>query len=288
MTITPTFAFLLAFAGFFAGGLGALVGVGGGVLLVPALVLVFHVPFPVAVAASLVAVVATSTSAGSVYVGTGMTNVRLGVALELATTLGGLAGGIAASHVPQRALLVLFAAVVFVTAFLLARAKDPTVKKATALVGAERGWEERDRLAGAYVDVRRGELVHYEADRVWIGNSVAFLAGGVSGMLGVGGGFLKVPAMNLGMKVPIRVAAATSNFMIGVTAASSLFLYVGRGAVVPAVAAPVALGVVVGSILGTRVAGKFSANVLRRILAFVLFVTAVQLVMRSVGVSLGS
>lgn len=277
--------------GVFAGWLGALVGLGGGVVVIPALVLGFGVDIRVAVATSLVAVVATSTAAGSVFVGKGLTNMRLGMTLEVFTTLGGITGGLVAMRVPQAALGLVFAALVSVTAVLMLRGRDAHGAKAgTAREdGAEEppGVEERGRIAGEYYDAHHGGLVHYQAVRVAAGGAVSFLAGVLSGLLGVGGGFIKVPAMTMGMKVPFKVAAATSNFMIGVTAAASLFIYFSEGLVHPALAAPIALGVVGGALVGTATARRVSANLLRRVLAVVLLLVAVQLALRAFGVHLG-
>lgn len=161
---------------------------------------------------------------------------------------------------------------------------DADAQGALDQLGGRVGWEERGHLGGAYHDQARGVLVTYRAVRLWIGWAVSFLAGLLSGLLGVGGGFLKVPAMNLGMKVPIKVAAATSNFMIGVTAVASLFVYFARGYVLPLVAAPVALGIAVGAYAGARSAQRVSGRTLGRILAAVLVFVAVQMGLKAVGV----
>ncbi len=149
------------------------------------------------------------------------------------------------------------------------------------------GHEEPHALAGSYFDAEEGALLRYRVERLWLGSVVSFGAGVVSGMLGVGGGFIKVPAMHLGMRVPIKVAAATSNFMIGVTAIASLFVYLDRGLVLPALATPIALGTVVGSLLGTRLSRSISARALKRLLAAVLLLVAVQMLLKSAGVHLG-
>ncbi|MEO8800953.1 MAG: sulfite exporter TauE/SafE family protein, partial [Polyangiaceae bacterium] len=147
--------------------------------------------------------------------------------------------------------------------------------------------EERGKLAGRYFDVRAGKLVHYEAQRLGLGSAIALLAGAMSGMLGVGGGFLKVPAMTLGMRVPMRVAAATSNFMIGVTAIASLSVYLVRGHVRPLLAAPLVIGVIGGSLVGTKLSRRVHARLLRIILALVLGLVAVEMGLRTFGVHLG-
>jgi uncharacterized membrane protein YfcA len=280
----------LAAVGAGAGCLGAMVGVGGGVIIVPALAVFFDIDLKIAIATSLIAVIATSTAAGSVYVGRGLANMRLGMTLEISTTTGGILGSILAVHVSRSALSVFFAVLTFVTALLMLRSKRDKPK---AGAGDEDGgggkmrtlgWEEQKRLAGAYFDARAKAIVHYDVVRLWEGGGIALVAGMVSGMLGVGGGFLKVPAMNLGMRVPLRVAAATSNVMIGVTAGASLFVYFARGYVHPTLAAPVALGVVVGSFAGTVLSAKASPQLLRFLLAGVLLVVTLEMALRARGV----
>jgi uncharacterized protein len=287
--VSLTSEVLLLVLGVSAGCLGAIVGIGGGIVIVPILVLGFDIDIRIAVATSLVAVVATSTAAGSAYVGSGLSNMRLGMTLEIATTIGGITGGLIAVLISPSALSGIFAVMMVVTAVLTARrveVEHPVEEVGEASDGAT-GWEEPGTLRGAYYDAGSVALVRYRAERLGIGSSVSFLAGTVSGLLGVGGGFLKVPAMALGMRVPIKVAAATSNFMIGVTAIASLFVYFARGYVHPLTAAPVALGVVGGAMLGTVAASKVSPRVLQRILVAVLVVVAIQMALKAVGVNLG-
>lgn len=285
MTIAAGVIAGLVSLGAAAGTLGALVGIGGGVVLVPALVLLFGFDFRVAVAISLVAVIATSTAAGSVYVAAGQTNMRLGMTLEVATTMGGIAGGLLATVVPTTVLALLLAGILAMTAVLLLRERGERGQADDAHTTSHggSGYEEPGRLAGGFVDERTGDLIGYEARRLWLGSVVSAAAGTVSGLLGVGGGFLKVPAMHLGMRVPVKVAAATSNFMIGVTALSSFAVYLARGDVHPYPAALVAVGVTGGSLLGTRLQGRASPMVLQYVLAAVLALVAVQLVVRAVG-----
>jgi uncharacterized protein len=282
-----TLAALFA-AGVGAGWLGAWIGIGGGTVLVPAFVLAFGFDPKVAVATSLLTVIATSTAAGSVYVGRGLSNTRLAMSLEIATTIGGMAGGVLALVVPSNVLAGIFGAVMSVTAVSMLRWSK--VKESGEFEPSDEpreGVEEHGSLAGTYYDEPRRGLVHYRPRRLGVGSGIAFLAGAVSGLLGVGGGFLKVPAMNLGMDVPIRVAVATSNFMIGVTAAASVFVYFGRGYVHPLLVAPVVLGVVGGALLGTIHSGRASHALLKRVIAAVLIFVAVQMGLRAFGVNLG-
>ncbi len=286
--LTLSTLFALVGVGLGAGWLGALVGIGGGVIIVPALVLGFGLDFQVAVAASLVAVIATSTTAGSVYVGRGIANMRLALTLEIATTVGAITGGLVAAVLAEDVLAAIFAVVMAVTGVLMVRgARRPRQRVVEEVPEEASGWEEPGTLAGAYIDDVRGGLVRYRVEHLPLGWSVSLLAGGVSGMLGVGGGFLKVPAMNLGMDVPVKVAAATSNFMIGVTAAASVFIYFARGFVEPLVVAPLTLGVIVGSWLGTHSSGRARPEVLKRVMALILAVVAVQMGLRAMGVTFG-
>lgn len=293
MELSLSTIFALLVCGFFAGGLGALVGIGGGVVLVPALVLIFGVDIRLAVAASLVSVVATSTASGSVFVGKGLANMRLGMTLEVATTLGGISGGLLAAAIAPSALSGIFAVMMVVTAVLMLRGRDrhqaPTGRVPEPIVEGNEpiGHEEMGKLAGSYFDAHAGALHHYQVARLPLGSAISFCAGILSGLLGLGGGFIKVPAMHLGMSVPIKVAAATSNFMIGVTAISSLFVYFERGFVHPFIAAPVALGVVFGALSGTVVAKKASPKLLRQVLSVVLLVVAVQMGLQALGKSFG-
>jgi len=287
--LSLTAELLLLVLGVFAGFLGAIVGIGGGIVIVPVLVLGFGIDIRIAVATSLVAVVATSTAAGSAYVGSGLSNMRLGMTLEIATTLGGITGGLIAVLISPSALSAIFAVMMVVTAVLTMRQVEHShhVEQVDESSETATGWEEPGTLRGAYYDAGRAALVHYRAQRLRVGSSVSFLAGTVSGLLGVGGGFLKVPAMTLGMRVPIKVAAATSNFMIGVTAIASLFVYFARGYVHPLTAAPVALGVVGGAMIGTIAASRVSPRALQQILVAVLLVVAVQMALKAVGVQIG-
>lgn len=282
MVLNALDIWILAALGGVAGLLGALLGIGGGILVIPVLVLGFSVPIHAAVAASLVSVLATSSAAGSVYVAEGLTNMRLGMTLELATTTGAIAGGLTAALLPEKFLLLTFAAFLVVTAAMLFAQR----RERGGEVRPDRrtqGYEEVGHLGGTYFDQQAGRLVHYEARRLPLGMAGSFVAGNLSGLLGVGGGFLKVPAMSLGMGIPIKVAAATSNFMIGVTAAASLVIYVQKGFLVPLVAAPVALGVTLGALAGTRLAARAPAYLLARLLAVILLGVAVQMVFRALG-----
>lgn len=285
MTLSSLTIWLLLLSGVGAGAFGAILGIGGGVLIVPVLVLGLNVPIHVAVAASLVAVIATSSAATSVYVAKGLTNMRLGMTLEIATAIGGITGGILATHLPADVLLVVFAAFLVPIAGLLLWGRtergEPVESQAAARGQSE---ESRRGLGGVYFNARTNEFLAYRTRRLPLGMGLSLLAGGLSGLLGVGGGILKVPAMNLSMGIPLRVAAATSNFMIGVTAAASLVIYIQRGFLDPIVATPVALGVTAGALIGTVVSPKVSSAVLARVFGVLLLLIAAQTLLRGLGV----
>lgn len=282
MTVGVSQLALLVVAGVVAGGFGSMLGIGGGIFLVPLLVLGFHYPAQVAVAASLAAVVGTSSTGSSVYVARGLANMRLGMTLELATTTGAVAGGLTAAVVSEDAVLWVFAVVAAVIAVVMLR-RGPRAGVPRRRAGRV-GGEDVGRLGGYTTDEASGERSGYGVHRLPFGLGASFVAGNVSGLLGVGGGFLKVPVMSIAMGVPLRVAAATSNMMIGVTAAASLVIYLERGFLQPLIAAPVALGVTLGAVVGARLSGRVRSTVLARVFGIVLLVVALQMALAAVGV----
>jgi uncharacterized protein len=278
----------VALLGVLSGSLGAITGIGGGIIIVPTLVLVFGFDFPTAVAASLAAVIATSTTTGSAYIGEGLTNMRLAMTLEVATTSGGISGGFLGLLLPEGVLSAIFAAAMITTAALVARGnadlRPETAERAAA--DATSIPTDTGPLDARYFDPEAREKVVYRVQRVPLGMGLSHGAGIMSGLLGVGGGFMKVPAMNLAMGVPIKVAAATSNFMIGVTAVSSLLVYLGRGEMHPAVTTPLIIGTVLGGIFGIRIQGRMGSRPIQMALAAILGLVAIQMALRAIGVGL--
>lgn len=260
-----------------AGTLGAMLGLGGGIILIPALTIAFGVPMKEAIAASLVSVVATSTSAAVVYVEKHLVNIRLGMTLEMATTVGALLGGYYVVHVSPEALRVLFAALLAYTAYNMARKarqEAATTDETYVQVDADTSQEDLDE------HVTNGR-VPYTIKHVEAGMAASLAAGGISGLLGVGGGIIKVPVMRLAMGVPMRVAIATSNLMIGVTAATSALIYYSRGMINPYITAPAALGVLLGAQIGTRVSRKVNVKALTWLFVAMMIVTAIQMIIRA-------
>jgi hypothetical protein len=237
------------------------------------------VPIHNAIAASLVAVVATSTTGSVAYVRQELSNVRLGVTMETALTLGGLTGGLVGAMLGKEALSAVFGGVmVAVSVYMGLRRKAPT-----PMLAADAGL---GRLGASYYDRSMDCEVRYQVRRLPLGLFVGLVAGSVSGLLGVGGGFLTVPTMRLGMGVPTRAAMSTSNLMLGVTACAGATVYFARGMVDPVIAVPVVLGVTAGAFLGSRLAPKIRSSALAIVLAVVLFALSIQMILAAVGISL--
>lgn len=270
---------LLGIAGVMAlgalGGMfGALLGLGGGVFIVPALTLVYGLPFRQAAGIGLMTVMATSSVVSAQRAGDGTINLRLGIVLEIATTLGGLAGGLTAQALSQRTLRLLFGVVAIGIAIVMLRQIN---KRNTLPEGdTETGW-----LGGYFHSPEHGRTIPYRVKRLPVGLFMSFLAGNVSGLLGIGGGILKVPALNAWCGVPLRVAATTSSLMIGVTAAASAPLYYTAGEIPANYAAASVLGVMVGTRAGFWIAQRAKARSLKVLLGLVLVFVAVMMLVRA-------
>lgn len=257
-----------------AGCLGALTGLGGGVVIIPLLVLVFHVDLKFAVGASLVAVISTSTGAAAAYVREGYTNVRIAMLLEVATTLGAIAGAAIAGVTRPLVILYIFIAVLFWSAFSSLKDSPP----AKGGEGSD-ALARRLRLEGNYPG--KDGPIEYGVRHVPGGMAVMFGAGVLSALVGVGSGVVKVIAMDRLMRLPFKVSTTTSNFMIGVTAAASAGVYFHRGQLEPMLCGPVALGAMAGSLLGTRVLVKAKTKALRVVFALVVTAMGIQLLIRA-------
>ena len=265
-----------------AGLIGALAGVGGGILVIPALTFIFGVDIHLAVGASIVSVIATSSGAASAYVRDRMTNMRIGMFLELATTTGAVCGALVAAAVAPAFLYLLLGFVLLGSAwFQVARLGEETPP-----TGPPSALAERLRLGSSYPDKQLGREVAYSARRVPLGFVLMWIAGAVSGLLGIGSGVLKVVAMDGAMRLPMKVSSATSNFMIGVTAAASAGIYLARGDVDPQVAAPVALGVLAGAMVGARLLQHISNRAVRFVFLPVLVIVGIETIARGLGVGI--
>jgi uncharacterized protein len=265
------FTLLVWFGSMVAGFLGALTGLGGGVVIVPLLVLVFGVDLRYAMGASLVSVIATSSGAAAAYLREGYSNMRIGMFLEIATTLGALAGAWLAHEVGVSYLAIIFGVVLLVSAYLSGRPHAEPVDDGTPDPIAT-----QLRLDSGYPTPEG--TCHYHVRNVPLGFVMMAVAGTISGLLGIGSGAFKVLAMDQAMRLPFKVSTTTSNFMIGVTAAASAGVYLRRGWIDPGVALPVMLGVLIGSMLGAKVLVFARVKVLRLVFGVVVVALAVQMI----------
>jgi uncharacterized protein len=253
-----------------AGFLGALTGLGGGVVVVPALTLALGVDMKYAIGASLVSVIATSSGAAAAYVREGFSNIRIGMFLEIATTVGAIAGAFLASRFSTHALAIVFGLILLQAAYMSFKGMPESAERVAsdALAG-------RLRMGGSYpVD---GTPETYGVRNVPAGFAMMFGAGALSGLLGIGSGAVKVIAMDRVMRIPFKVSTTTSNFMIGVTAAASAGVYLSRGYVDPGLSMPVMLGVLAGSLLGSRILMKAETKSLRVVFSLVILVLGLQM-----------
>ena len=264
-----------------AGLLGSLIGLGGGVLIVPLLTIGFSLNIRLAIGASIVSVIATSSGAAAAYVRDHLTNVRVGMLLELATSIGAVTGALIAAYLNARVLFILFGCILLFSVL-------PTIKKLGEDIPkgvVPDRLSRRFHLGSVYPDRASGTLVAYDVTSVPTGFGLMYVAGVVSGLLGIGSGALKVLAMDTAMRLPMKVSSATSNFMIGVTAAASSGIYFWRGDVVPLIAAPVALGVLVGATIGAKLLVRFTNKMVRLVFLPVLALVAIEMLLRGLGVA---
>jgi len=272
---TIVFSAWLLLSSLLAGFLGALTGLGGGVVIVPVLTLLFHVDIHYAIGASLVSVIATSSGAAASYVREGFSSVRIGMFLEVATTLGALFGAYLTTMVSAPTIGVIFGVVLLYSAWASFRAKhdthtDAPDKMAMAL-----------KLKGSFPTPSGEEK--YVAQRVPAGFGLMYVAGTLSGLLGIGSGAVKVLAMDQAMRLPFKVSTTTSNFMIGVTAAASAGIYLSRGYISPDLAMPVMLGVLAGSMMGAKFLVKAKVPLLRTIFALVIVALGFEMIYNSLA-----
>ncbi|MEZ4664013.1 MAG: sulfite exporter TauE/SafE family protein [Caldilineaceae bacterium] len=265
------FTFLIAIGAFAAGFLGSLTGLGGGVVIVPLLALVFGVDIRYAIGASLVSVIATSSGAAAAYVKEGFSNVRIGMFLEMATTFGALAGAYLAGRVSTGVIAVIFGLVLIYSAWLSKRPEPRQQEEDCADPLATRLHMDASYPAAA------GQI-DYHVHAIPGGFSVMFIAGALSGLLGIGSGAVKVLAMDQIMRIPFKVSTTTSNFMIGVTAAASAGIYLNRGYIDPGLSMPVMLGVLAGSLVGARVLVNTQVRSLRTVFALVILVMGIEMI----------
>jgi len=277
--MTPlTFQLWALLASFVAGLVGSLLGLGGGIIIIPVLTLWLRIDIRYAIGASIVSVIATSSGAAATYVRERLANLRVAMVLEIATTTGAMSGALLAGHIATRWLYLIFGGVMGYSSVMMFRKMGSGSDRSTRPAP----WADRLRLHSSYYDEALGREIAYRVVSTRIGLALMYGAGIVSGLLGIGSGALKVPAMDLAMALPVKVSTATSNFMIGVTAAASAGIYFTRGDIDPFVAAPVALGVLLGAGIGSRWLGRLNSNTIRVIFVLVLLWVAAQMLLRGV------
>jgi uncharacterized membrane protein YfcA len=271
----------LAVAGFAAGLIGALLGLGGGIILVPALTLGLGLPFGAAAGVSLVAVAATSAAGASAYVQARLTNIRLAVLLGTATVAAAIVASLVAQQIDDRILRGLFAALLVYTALSMLRSRGPGAarpEQAPALPPPAAG---ASGIHGSYFDRAAGQAVGYEVTHVRLGLAASLLGGALSGLLGVGGGLVQTPIMHLLMGVPLKVATGTSSFLIGITAAASALIYYSHGRINPMIAAPAAIAVFAGARAGAYLVQRLPGMTLKRAFGLVALLAAGQMILQT-------
>lgn len=256
-----------------AGFLGSLLGLGGGIIVVPVLTLFFHVNIRYAIAASLISIVATSSGAAASYLKDSLTNLRLAVFLEIGTVSGAIVGFLIASYIKAQFLYLLFGFLLLFSAIMMLRKREEHMSH------QNHPWAEKMKLDGGYPD-GKGGWIDYKVENVPFGLFAMFGAGILSALLGIGSGIFKVLAMDGAMKLPIKVSSATSNFMIGVTASASAGAYLLKGDIRPEIAAPVAVGIIIGSFIGAKVMVRMPAARIRQIFVVVLSIVSIQMILK--------
>lgn len=263
----------------FAGIFGAVLGLGGGMIVTPALTMLFGIDIKYAIGASLISVIATSSGAAAAYTRDKITNIRAGMFLEIATTTGAVTGAFVAGMISSKLLYITFGILLLFSAvMMIKKGKDNSLKE---IKNSDIG--NKLKLSGKYYDKLLNKEIEYGVDNVYGGFGVMYGAGILSGMLGIGSGSFKVMAMDLFMKFPIKVSSATSNFMMGVTAAASAGVYLAKGNIDPKIAGPVAVGVLIGSTIGARVMQKINNKTLRICFIPVLIYVAVTMILKGTG-----
>ncbi|HYA55402.1 MAG TPA: sulfite exporter TauE/SafE family protein [Nitrososphaerales archaeon] len=274
------FVILMFFVSIFAGVFGSIVGLGGGIVVIPVLTILLGVDIHFAIGASIVAIIGTSSGSASTYVRDKVTNLRVGMFLELASTSGAITGAAVAAYTNSAALETIFGSILLISLVPMVMKIGEDIPKSPEL----RGVSKRLGLAGSYTE-SDGRVVNYNSTRPIEGLAGTAVAGVLSGLLGIGGGAFKVLSMDLAMKLPMKVSTTTSNFMIGVTAAASAGIYFARGDVDPVIVAPVALGILIGAAIGARILLRSRNTTVRKFFALVLAVAAIEMILSALGVS---
>lgn len=268
-------AFFLIFFGAMVGILGSVMGVGGGVFIVPLLVLVFNLPIQNAIAVSLISIIATSSSVASVNVEKGLANVRLGIMLETTMAAGSIVGALLMSALPARTVSLFFSIFLFPVAISMYLKSTRPAREETILFSG------KETMGGSFFDPAAGKNISYKAQKTSLAMVFSFFAGALSGLLGLGGGIIQVPVMNILCSVPIKAAAATSNFMIGVSAAASALIFYKKGYVIPEITVYVCAGTLLGSILGMKMLYRSKSEKIQALFSILIFIVGVRMLFKS-------
>lgn len=261
-----------------AGVLGSILGLGGGIIITPVLTLFFGIDIKYAIGASIVSVIATSSGAAVAYIKDKITNIRIGMFLEIATTTGAITGAFLSGIISTKYLYFIFGILLLYSAIaMLKKSKDELPKDVKLHPIAK-----KLKLNSEYYDKALGKHIQYNVDGIYGGFGMMYVAGVISGLLGIGSGIFKVMAMDLFMKIPLKVSSATSNFMIGVTAAASAGVYLLRGDIDPKISAPVALGVLLGATAGTRIMQNLKSKTIRAVFIPVLVYVSIEMIVKGV------
>ncbi|WP_163654728.1 sulfite exporter TauE/SafE family protein [Listeria sp. PSOL-1] len=277
MDITQTLEILMI--AIIAGIIGSMLGLGGGIIMTPALTLIFGIPIQYAIGASIISVIATSSGSAIAYIKDRITNLRVGMFLEIATTTGAITGAFIGGLLSETALYMIFGLLLLYSAFNMIKKSGteiPTNVKPDPLA-------TKLNLHDHYYDKALRQEINYKVAHIPAGFGVMYGAGVASGLLGIGSGAFKVMALDVFMKMPLKVSSATSNLMMGVTAAASATVYLFKGDIDPTIAAPVALGVLIGATFGTRIMQRLKSKVIRLIFIPILIYVALQMILEGLG-----
>ncbi|MGX7068907.1 sulfite exporter TauE/SafE family protein [Gemella bergeri] len=280
MTEIIQFVLIAVFAGF----LGSLVGLGGGIIITPALTILFGIDIKYAIGASIVAVIATSSGSAIAFVKDHMSNMRVGMLLEIFTTAGGVVGALMAGVFSSKLLYIFFSLILLNSFYGMLKKTGIITKKRVEEIVKNDKYADTFKLNSSYYDKAIKRTVNYNVTNVPHGSLIMFGAGFASGLLGIGSGAFKVIALDNYMKLPIKVSTATSNFMMGVTATASALIYFFNGTINPTIAAPIAIGTLIGSRTGAKVMQRLEAKYIRYIFLPILLFTVVNMFLKGLGV----
>jgi uncharacterized protein len=270
----------LIFTGILAGFIGSLSGLGGGVIVIPALTLFFGIPIEYAAGASLLAAIATSSGAASAYIKDRLTNVKIGMSLEISTTIGAILGSVLATVIYSKNLHGLMFIIFGVILLFSIIPTTTNLYSKTHVKLSPDNTSKIFQLEGSYFDPSLQKRIRYAGVRWWLGELIMLAAGVISGLLGIGSGALKVIGMDWAMRLPFKISTATSNFMIGVTAVAGAGMYLTAGYIKPMIVAPTVIGVLLGSFLGTKILLRINNRILRLFFILIIFLLAIEMILR--------